>query len=68
MDIIDKGEVAAEDLTLGYYLRRKVFSYFLYGYTQSAPMQQLIVNEVDDFTTQEELISLKAYFEILKNR
>jgi len=65
-DIIDKTEVMAEDVTLGYYLRRKVFAYFLYGYTQSAPMQQLITHEVDDYTTQEELISLKAYFEILK--
>lgn len=64
LQVIDRNEIAAEDLTLAYHIRRKLFSYFLYGYTQSAAIQQLIINEVDTYTSQEELISLKAYFAI----
>jgi hypothetical protein len=62
--IVDKFQIEAEDLTLGYHIRRKLFSYFLYGYTKSAPIQQSIFNEVDVYTSMEELVSLKAYMDI----
>ncbi|MDF3077865.1 MAG: hypothetical protein K0S09_1754 [Sphingobacteriaceae bacterium] len=67
LEVIDKSEIAAEDLTLAYFIKRKTFSYFLYGYTSSAPIQQLVINDVDEYTTFEELISLKAYLEIHKD-
>jgi hypothetical protein len=65
---LDQSEVNAEDLTLAYHIRRKLFSYFLYGYTQSAPIQLSIINEVDVYSSMEELISLRAYFLIQKER
>jgi hypothetical protein len=68
LDIIDKFEIEAEDLTLAYHIRRKLFSHFLYSYTQSAPIQQSIFNEVDVYTSTEELISLKVYLAIQKTK
>ena len=32
LGVIDKEEILAEDLTLAFFLRRKTFSYFVYGY------------------------------------
>lgn len=66
--IIDKSEIVAEDLTLAYYLKRKLFSYFLYGYTQNVAVKQSIINEIDKSTTYEELAALKVYFEMLKDQ
>jgi len=63
---IDKTEIVAEDITLVFYIRRKLFSFFLYGYTQNTVLHMLIAGEVDIYTTQEELISLKAYLAIHK--
>lgn len=68
LGLIDKNEIAIEDLTLAFFIRRKLFSYFLYGYTQSAAVQQLIINEMDVYTSQEELISLKTYLQINKDK
>jgi hypothetical protein len=64
LGIIDKFEIVAEDLTLAYHIRRKLFSHFLYGYTKSAPIQQSIINEIDVYTSMEELISLKAFLRL----
>ena len=64
LEIIDRFDVEAEDLTLAYHIRRKLFSYFLYGYTQNVSVQHLVFNEVDVYTSMEELISLKTYLEI----
>ncbi len=64
LEVLDKSEIAIEDMTLGYYIRRKTFAHFLYGYTVSAPIQQAITAEVDAYTSMEELISLKTYVEI----
>lgn len=66
LDVIDQSEITAEDLTLAYYIKRKTFSYFLYGYNSSAPIQQLIINEIDQYTTYEELLSLKTYLKMHK--
>ncbi len=68
LGFIDRSEIAIEDLSLVYYIRRKTFSYFLYGYTQSAAVQQLIINEVDAYTSMEELISLKVYIDLQKEK
>jgi hypothetical protein len=66
LGIIDKSEIVTEDLVLVHFLRRKLFAHFLYSYTQNAAVQQLIISEVDVYTTQEELLGLKVYLEILK--
>ena len=67
LGVIDKSEIVTEDLVLAYFVRRKLFSHFLYAYTQNAAVQQLIISEVDVYTTQEELIGLKVYLDIQKN-
>ncbi len=66
--MIDKNEIVAEDLILAYHIRRKLFSYFLYGYTPNAVVQQLIISEVDVYTTQEELLTLKVYLDMHKQQ
>jgi hypothetical protein len=62
--VIDKTDVVAEDLTLVFYLRRKNFAYFLDAYTKNVVLQKLIIGELDDYTTQEELISYNVYLKM----
>ncbi|MGZ4033676.1 MAG: hypothetical protein ACXVPU_12810 [Bacteroidia bacterium] len=68
LGIIDRYEIVPEDLTLAFFLRRKIFSHFLDSYTKNVVLQKLIIAEVDVYTTQEELISLKAYIGIQKEK
>jgi len=58
---LDREEVMVEDFTMGFYLRRKLFAYFLDGYTKNLVMQKFIIAELDLFTTQEELIAYKIF-------
>ena len=58
---IDKDDITAEDLTLGFFLRRKIFAYFLDSYTKNVVEQKFIIGELDAFTTQEELIAYNIY-------
>jgi hypothetical protein len=55
--ILDQSEVAAEDFILAYYIRRKTFAFFLYGYTQNTVIHTLILAEIDYYTTQEQLLT-----------
>ena len=64
--LLDKSEVMAEDIIMAFYLRRKVFSFFLYAYTQNAVVHMLIASEVDAYTSQEHLITTKAMIGQLK--
>ncbi|MDF2448215.1 MAG: hypothetical protein K0R26_719 [Bacteroidota bacterium] len=66
--MLDKSDVIAEDLTLAFYIKRKTLSYFLYGYTTNPSVRQLIVNEADQYTSFEELASLKVYFNLQKDK
>lgn len=59
---LDREEVMVEDFTMGFHLRRKVFSYFLDAYTKNLVMQKFIIAELDQYTTQEELIAYKIFF------
>jgi hypothetical protein len=61
---IDKADVLAEDLTLGFFIRRKIFAYFLDSYTKNVVEQKFIIGELDVFTTHEELISYNVYIKI----
>lgn len=62
--VIDRDDVVAEDLTLAFFLRRKTFAYFLYGYTKNVELQKSIIAEVDVYTTQEELITYNVYLKM----
>ena len=66
--IVDKEEITAEDLTLGFYLRRKIFGFFLDVYTKNVFLQKFIISELDVFTTQEELISLNIYLQMQRKK
>lgn len=63
-ELVNTNEIDIADLTLIYFIRRKMFSYFLYGYTQNPSLQQSITFEVDVYTSQEELLTLKAYLQL----
>lgn len=62
--VIDKDELRAEDLTLAFYLRRKIFAYFLDGYSKNIVLQKFIIAELDYCTTQEEIISYNIYLKM----
>jgi PAS domain-containing protein len=64
LDYFDKNDVIAEDMTLGFYLRRKLFAYFLDAYTKNVVLQKLIIAEVDVYTTQEELMVYNIYLKM----
>jgi hypothetical protein len=66
--IIQKGDIAAEDLTLAFYLRRKIFAHFLDAYTKNVFLQKFIIAELDQYTTQEELIAYNVYLKIQQEK
>jgi hypothetical protein len=68
MGILDKNDINAEDLTLGFYLRRKIFGHFLDSYTKNVVEQKFIINELDVYTTQEELIAYNMYLKSQQER
>jgi hypothetical protein len=61
LENINKEDITAEDLTLGFFLRRKIYAYFLDSYTKNVVEQKFIIAEVDVYTTQEELIAYSIY-------
>src|ERR1700739_2249338 len=61
LGIFDKDDIVAEDLTLGFYLRRKIFAHFLDAYTKNVVLQKFIIAELDVYTTQEELMAYNIY-------
>ncbi len=65
---IDKDEVIAEDLTVGFFIRRKTFAYFLDSYTKNVVEQKFIIAELDVFTTQEELFSYNVYIKMQQEK
>jgi hypothetical protein len=58
--LMDNRELVAEDIILAFYVRRKLFSFFLQSYTQNAVIHTLIITEVDSYSTQEQLLTSKA--------
>jgi len=64
LGLVDKNEIDMAELTTMYFIRRKQFSYFLYGYTQNVSVQQLIMNEVNVYTSTEERLALKVYMSL----
>ncbi|MBI2723222.1 MAG: hypothetical protein HYX39_13695 [Bacteroidetes bacterium] len=54
-------DIIAEDIILAFYIRRKVFNHFLHSYSPNLMLHMLITNEVDYFTTQEHLLTFKAF-------
>ena len=68
MGYIEQEDLLAEDLTMGFHLRRKIFTYFLDAYTKNMVTQKLITAEVDIFTTQEELIAYSIFLKVQQEK
>ncbi|HXU27041.1 MAG TPA: PAS domain-containing protein [Bacteroidia bacterium] len=68
LSVFDRDDITAEDLTLGFYLRRKIFTHFLDAYTKNVVLQKFIIGEVDDYTTQEELMAYGIYFKMQQQK
>jgi len=68
LSIFDRDDITAEDLTLGFYLRRKIFAHFLDAYTKNVVLQKFIIAEVDTYTTQEELMAYNIYLNIQQEK
>lgn len=68
MGILDQGDIMVEDLTMGFYLRRKIFANFLDIYTKNMVLQKFIIAEVDRWTTREELFSYSIYLNIQQEK
>jgi hypothetical protein len=64
--IIDRSEVIAEDIIVGTRLKRKMFTFFLQAYTQNAVVHTLIMDEMDEYTTHEQLLTSKAMINFRK--
>lgn len=63
--LLNNTELVAEDIILGYYIRRKVFSFFLHSYTQNAVLHTLIISETDYWTSYEHLFTTKAFVQVM---
>lgn len=61
--ILDRSEIMADDIILGTYVKRKLFSFFLHSYTHNAVIHTLIIGEIDYYTTKEQLMTSKAIIE-----
>lgn len=65
---LDQSEIFVEDLTMGFYLRRKIFAHFLDIYTKNVVLQKFIIAEVDRWTTRHELASYTVYLGIQQQK
>ncbi len=61
LEVIDKDDVAAEDLTLVFFIRRKALGCFISDYTDDRDLKKHLLAEIDSYTTQEEVVSYNAY-------
>lgn len=65
---LDKDDISAEDLSLNFYVRRKVFAYFLDAYTKNRVEQKFIIAELDTYTTQEEIHSFGLFLKMREEK
>ncbi len=68
LEIIDKNEVVAEDISLFAYIKRRALSNFVDDYTSDIKTQKMILCEIDAFTTQEELVFYNTYIKMQKHQ
>ncbi|HEX9979732.1 MAG TPA: PAS domain-containing protein [Flavobacterium sp.] len=68
LEVIDKDEVVAEDITLVAFIRRKALSCFISDYTDDHELKKKLIREIDTFTTREELVSYNAYIKMQQEK
>jgi PAS domain S-box-containing protein len=68
LDIIDKHDVAAEDITLVSYIRKKAFLAFLPEYTTILADALAIVSEIDTVNAEADTHATATYMKILREK
>ncbi len=64
---ISRNQIEAEDITLISLIRRRLFGKYISSFTNDLDTAIRILNEIDDFTTISETISLKFFFSLQHN-
>ena len=68
LPVIDQKDIGAEDITLFTYIRKKLFLYFITGYTKDVNQIVLLIQEIDLFLTKSETESANTFIDLLRNR
>lgn len=68
LDIIDKNQIEAADITLVSFIRRKALSCFLGDFTDDKEIKSKLIEEIDIYTTQEEMMSYNAYIKMQQEK
>lgn len=68
LEVIDKDEVVAEDVTLSAFIKRKCLQSFIPYYTKDEALVQNLREEIDLYTTREELISYSIYLKLQQDK
>ena len=64
---ISRNQIVADDITLISLIRRRLFAKYISFFTKDMDSAILILNEIDDFTTISETISLKYFLSLQQN-
>ncbi|HXB28646.1 MAG TPA: PAS domain-containing protein [Puia sp.] len=64
---ISRNQIEAEDITLINLIRRRLFGKYISSFTKDIDSAVLLLNEIDDFTTISETISLKFLLSLQQN-
>lgn len=64
---VSRNQIEAEDITLISLIRRRLFTKYISSFTKDMDSAVLILNEIDDFTTISETISLKFLLSLQQN-
>jgi hypothetical protein len=66
LPVIARNEIIADDISMGAFVRRRLFRHFVKEYIADAALQRELLEEVDRFTTETELMTFNAYITIQK--
>jgi hypothetical protein len=64
--VIQKEDVAAEDITMGMYIRKKCFLYFLPDYCSESDQLIRVIEELDLFIVNVETACFNTYLDLLR--
>lgn len=68
IELVDKDDIAADDMTVGYYIRKQSLIKFLPLYTTDALEMLEIIKEIDAFVMEAERSGVNTYINILKEK
>lgn len=68
LEIIDKDEIGLEDFALVAFIKRKMYRSLLEEYTTDRELMKRLMNEIDMYTSEEELVGYKAYISMQQDK